>query len=61
MVFLGKTPLSMFKLFDLSLLINGFPMGKARKKLATIVDVSEDKYRAFTEDAKKNIFEFLPQ
>ena len=58
MVFLGKTPLSMFNLFDLSLLVTGFPMGKARKKLATIVAVSEDKYTAFTDNAKKEIFEY---
>lgn len=48
----------MFKLFDLSLLVNGFPMGKARKKLATIVGISEDKYAQFTEDVKKEILEY---
>ncbi len=58
MVFLSKTQFSMFKLFDLSLLVSGYPMGKARKKLAAIVDVSEDKYTAFTENAKKEILEY---
>lgn len=48
----------MFNLFDLSLLLNGFPMGKARKKLAAIVDVSEDKYTQFTDNAKKDILEY---
>ncbi len=57
-VFLSKTPLSMLNLFDLSLLLNGFPMGKARKKLATIVDVSDENYASFTETAKNEILEY---
>lgn len=48
----------MFKLFNLTLLLNGFPMGKARKKLAVIVGVSEDKYTVFTDNAKNDIVQY---
>ncbi|WP_298222521.1 phenylacetate--CoA ligase family protein [Flavobacterium sp.] len=48
----------MFKLFNLSLQLNGFPLRKAKTELAKIVKFSEPDYNAFLDSKKKEIFEF---
>jgi len=47
-----------FKLFNLSLQLNGFPLRKAKTELAKIVKFSEPDYNAFLDSKKKEIFEF---
>jgi phenylacetate-CoA ligase len=46
------------KIFDISLKLNGFPIGEARKYLDGITAVPEKEYAAFTELNKRNIAEF---
>ena len=48
----------MLKLFNLSLLLNGFPMKKASAKLNSILAVSEIDYDAFTKKSKDDIFKY---
>ncbi len=48
----------MFKLFNLSLRLNGFPIRKAKTELTKILKLSEQDYNAFLETKKNEIFEF---
>ena len=48
----------MFKLFNLSLQLNGFPIRKAKSELTKILALSEQDYNAFLTLKKKEIFEF---
>lgn len=47
-----------FKLFNLSLKLNGFPIDKAKKQLTEILSVSEVNYGEFLDKKKKEIVEF---
>ena len=48
----------MLKLFNISLLLNGFPIMKAKKILDGIIAVPEENYAEFLEEKKKEIVEF---
>ena len=48
----------MFKIFDLSLRMNGFPLGKAKIALDAILNVPENEYEAFTESKKREIVDY---
>lgn len=48
----------MLQLFDISLKINGFPIGEARKSLSEILAVPEKEYPEFLEQKKREIVEF---
>ena len=48
----------MFPLFDLTLLLNGFPIVKAQAEFNTIVSLSEEEYRAFIETKKQEIVDY---
>ena len=48
----------MFKLFDLSLKLNGFPLKKAKQEYAKILAVPESQYQEFIEQKKREIIEF---
>lgn len=48
----------MFKLFDLSLKLNGFPLEKAKQEYAKILAVPESQYQEFIEQKKREIIEF---
>ncbi len=48
----------MFKLFDLTLKINGFQMKKAKAELNKIVSLSEEEHQQFVEAKKKEIIDF---
>ena len=48
----------MFKIFNLTLLLNGFPIKKAKKILDEIIAIPEENYVAFLEEKKKEIVEF---
>jgi phenylacetate-CoA ligase len=47
-----------FKLFNLSLLVNGFPIRKAKTELTKILRLSEAQYATFLETKKQEILEF---
>ncbi len=48
----------MFRLFDLTLIINGFPMQKAKAELNKIVSFSEEEHQQFIENKKQEIVNF---
>ncbi|NHM07790.1 phenylacetate--CoA ligase family protein [Flavobacterium sp. CYK-4] len=48
----------MLKLFDLSLRLNGFPLGKAKTELEKTMKLSEKGYAFFLESKKHEIFDF---
>lgn len=48
----------MISLFDISLLLNGFPIKKAKSELDQIIHFSEEEYTSFLEKKKKEIVEF---
>ncbi len=48
----------MIRIFDLTLRLNGFPIGEARQKLASILAVPESDYDAFLEGKKSDIAQF---
>ena len=48
----------MFKLFDLTLKLNGFPIVKAQAEFDTIVSLSEEEHRAFIETKKQEIVDY---
>jgi phenylacetate-CoA ligase len=48
----------MFRLFDFSLKINGFPIQKAKAELQKIRAIPEEKYDAFIQDKKKEIVDY---
>ena len=48
----------MFKLFNLSLRLNGFPLGKAKAELTKILKLNAQDYSTFLESKKQEIFEF---
>lgn len=48
----------MFSLFDLTLLLNGFPMKKAKAELDHIVSLSEAEHQTFIERKKQEIVDF---
>ncbi|MFT3794545.1 phenylacetate--CoA ligase family protein [Flavobacterium sp.] len=48
----------MFKIFDFSLKMNGFPLEEAKRKLAQILAVPEQDYAAFLEHKKRELVEF---
>lgn len=48
----------MFKLFDLSLKINGFDICKAQKEFEQILNVPEDQYQDYVKRKRKEIVEF---
>ncbi len=48
----------MFKLFNLSLRLNGFPLGKAKAELTQILKLNAQDYTAFLDSKKREIFEF---
>ena len=53
-----KIVLQMISLFDISLLLNGFPIKKAKYELDQIIHFSEEEYTSFLEKKKKEIVEF---
>ena len=48
----------MFQLFNLTLRLNGFPIGKAKEKLAQILAIPESDYTDFLEQKKREILDF---
>ncbi|MFM9825577.1 phenylacetate--CoA ligase family protein [Flavobacterium sp.] len=48
----------MFPLFNLSLLINGFPLQKAKTELRKIQSIPEQEYQSFIETKKKEIVDY---
>jgi phenylacetate-CoA ligase len=48
----------MFKIFDLALYLNGFPMKEAKAELQKIIAVPEENYNDFVELKKKEIVDF---
>lgn len=48
----------MLKIFDLSLKVNGFPLGKATEKLAEILEIPNANYSDFMEEKKREIVQF---
>ncbi|PZX95277.1 phenylacetate--CoA ligase family protein [Flavobacterium aquariorum] len=48
----------MFKIFDLTLQINGFPMQKAKSELQKIIAIPEEEYSHFIEQKKLEIVNF---
>lgn len=48
----------MFKIFDLTLQINGFPMQKAKSELQKIIAIPEEEYGHFIEQKKMEIVNF---
>lgn len=48
----------MLKLFNLSLLLNGFPIGKAQIELDKILALDDECYEDFIQSKKQEIFEF---
>lgn len=53
-----KFMLQMLRLFDLSLLINGFPIKEAKAELHKIINLSEKDHIQFIEDKKEEIVAF---
>ena len=58
MVFLVNNNLQMFKLFDISLQINGYPLKAAKAELEKMLTVPEADYESFIETKKREIVEF---
>ncbi|MFM9989437.1 phenylacetate--CoA ligase family protein [Flavobacterium sp.] len=48
----------MFKLFDLTLKLNGFPIVKAKAEFDKIISFSEEQHRVFIENKKEEIVEY---
>lgn len=48
----------MLKLFDLSLKLNGFPIKEAKAQLQQIIDLSEEEFKVFLEQQKKEIAQY---
>lgn len=48
----------MFRIFDISLLLNGFPIQKAKKELREILALSEQEHALFIENKKQEIVTF---
>lgn len=48
----------MFKIFELSLWLNGFPIRKAKADLNSILEVPESEYKAFIELKKREIVDY---
>lgn len=48
----------MLNIFNLTLRLNGFPIGKARKELTKILEVPEEQYAAYATQQKDAIFDF---
>ena len=48
----------MFKIFELSLRLNGFPIRKAKAALDAILNVPENEYEAFTAQKKREIVDY---
>ncbi|WP_395060441.1 phenylacetate--CoA ligase family protein [Flavobacterium sp.] len=48
----------MFRLFDLTLKLNGFPMKKAKAELNKIISFSEEEHQQFIENKKQEIVNF---
>lgn len=46
------------KLFDLSLQLNGYPIGKARESLWEIQNIEEDKFANYVEKKREEIFKY---
>ncbi len=57
LVFLVKLD-AVFRLFDLTLALNGFPMKEAKTALSAIVGMSEKEHREFVESKKNEIVDF---
>lgn len=53
-----KIVLQMISLFDISLLLNGFPIKKAKSELDKIIGFSQEEYTSFLKKKKKEIVEF---
>lgn len=53
-----KITFAVLKIFDLSLKLNGFPLGKATRKLSEILEISEADYGDFMEEKKREIVQF---
>ncbi|HMI07825.1 MAG TPA: hypothetical protein VK528_09795 [Flavobacterium sp.] len=53
-----KITFTVLKIFDFSLKLNGFPIGKAKEKLAEILAVPEKDYTDFTSEKKREIAQF---
>lgn len=47
----------MFKIFEYTLRLNGFPMREAKAKLAAILNVPDDEFEHFTDQRKREIVE----
>ena len=54
-IIFDKNNFSMFKLFDLTLQLNGFPMKKAKEELNKIVSLSEKDHQLFIKNKKQEI------
>ena len=48
----------MFKIFDISLKLNGFPIAEAKERLSEILAVPDEKYAAFLDQKKQEIVQF---
>ncbi|WP_394757897.1 phenylacetate--CoA ligase family protein [Flavobacterium sp.] len=48
----------MFKLFDLTLKLNGFPIVKAKSEFDKIISFSEEEHRVFIENKKREIVDY---
>ena len=48
----------MFKIFDISLKLNGFPIAEAKERLSEILAVPDEKYAAFLDQKKQEIAQF---
>jgi phenylacetate-CoA ligase len=48
----------MFRLFNFTLFLNGFPIKKAKTELHTIISLSEENHLAFIESKKREIVDF---
>ena len=48
----------MFKLFDLSLKLSGFPIEEAKKELSKIISIPEEDYSLYIENKKKEIVDY---
>lgn len=48
----------MFKIFDISLKLNGFPIAEAKERLSEILAVPDEKYTAFLDQKKQEIVQF---
>ena len=48
----------MLPIFDLTLLLNGFPMKEAKAELQQIISFSEEEHQSFIEEQKTKIVAF---